>query len=80
MKKSIFIILFIIELLMALIMTAWMFADVGAVIYLISPLLRMRVSDFIKELLPFIGVTIAVILVMVFLPGVVTLIPNLLYG
>lgn len=52
----------------------------GAVIYLISPLLRMRVSDFIKELFPFILVTIAVIVLMVFLPEIVTLIPNLLYG
>ena len=52
----------------------------GAVIYLVSPLLRMRVTDFIKELLPFIGVTILVILIMVFLPQVVTFIPNLIYG
>ena len=51
----------------------------GAVIYLVSPLLRMRVTDFIKELLPFIGVTILVILIMVFMPQVVTFIPNLIY-
>lgn len=36
MKKGIFIVLFIIELFMALIMTAWMFADLGAIIYIIS--------------------------------------------
>ncbi len=51
----------------------------GAVIYLVSPLLRIRVTDFLKELLPFIAVIILVILVMVFMPGVVTFIPNLLY-
>lgn len=36
MKKSIFVVLFIIELFMALIMTGWMFADVGAAVYLIA--------------------------------------------
>ena len=35
MKKGIFIILFVIELFVALIMMGWMFADIGAVIYLI---------------------------------------------
>ena len=35
MKKGIFIVLFVVELFMALIMMGWMFADIGAVIYLI---------------------------------------------
>lgn len=52
----------------------------GAVIYLVAPMLRMRISDFIKELLPFIGVLVAVILLLVFFPQLVTFLPNLLYG
>lgn len=52
----------------------------GAVIYLVAPMLRMRISDFIKELIPFIGVMIIVVLLCVFIPQLVTFLPDLLYG
>ncbi len=52
----------------------------GVVIYLIAPMLKMKVDDFIKELMPFIGVLLAILLLMVFWPGICTWIPNLIYG
>ena len=51
MKKGIFIVLFIIELFMALIMTAWMFSDLGAIIYIIALAIFAAVlSPFFKKL------------------------------
>ena len=52
----------------------------GVVIYLVAPMLKMRVDDFIKELIPFIAVLIGILLIMVFNPGLCTFIPNLIYG
>lgn len=44
----------------------------GVVIYLVAPMLKMRVDDFIKELIPFIAVLIGILLIMVFSPGLCT--------
>ena len=52
----------------------------GAVIYLVAPMLKMRVDDFIKELLPFIAILVALLFVMVLFPEIVTWLPNLIYG
>ena len=52
----------------------------GVVIYLIAPMMKMKVNDFIKELMPFIGVLIVVLLLMVLCPPIVTWLPNLIYG
>ncbi len=52
----------------------------GAIIYLVAPMMRMRVSDFIKELVPFIIVLIVDILIVVFIPQLATFLPNLIYG
>jgi len=52
----------------------------GAIIYLVAPMMKMRVSDFLKELWPFIGVLVIDIFIVVFIPGIATWIPNMLYG
>ncbi len=52
----------------------------GVVIYLIAPMMKMKVDEFIKELMPFIGVLLAVLLLLVFFPWLCTWIPNLIYG
>ena len=52
----------------------------GNVIYLIAPMMKMRVADYIRELIPFIVVMIIDILIVVFIPGIATWLPNLLYG
>lgn len=52
----------------------------GAIIYLVAPMMRMRVSDFIKELIPFIVVLILDILIVVLIPQIATFLPNLIYG
>lgn len=52
----------------------------GVIIYLIAPMMRMKVSDFIKELMPFIGVLVFCVVLVVLIPPLATLLPNLLYG
>lgn len=52
----------------------------GAIIYLVAPMMKMKVSDFIKELMPFIIVIVIDILIVVFIPQIATFLPNLIYG
>lgn len=52
----------------------------GVIIYLVAPMMKMKVDEFIKELIPFIGVLIFILLLMVFIPQLSTFIPNLIYG
>ena len=52
----------------------------GNVIYLIAPRMKMRVADYVKELIPFILVMIADIVIVVLFPSIATWLPNLLYG
>lgn len=51
----------------------------GVIIYLVAPLMKLRVADFIRELMPFIGVCIAVLLLITFVPALVTFLPNLVF-
>ena len=51
----------------------------GVIIYLVAPLLNLRVADFIKELLPFLGVLLGVLFLITFVPGLCTFLPNLVY-
>lgn len=52
----------------------------GNCIYLIAPMMNMRVADFIKELLPFILIVVADIIICLFIPQMATWIPTLIYG
>lgn len=51
----------------------------GVIIYLVAPLMQIRVSDFIKELLPFIGVTLIVLMIITYCPWVFMWVPKLLF-
>ena len=51
----------------------------GVIIYLVAPLLKMRVAEFIKELWPFIGVLIAALAIVTYLPDVFMWLPRLVY-
>ena len=52
----------------------------GTYIFMVSGLLKMKTSEMIKEIWPFIGVAIAVLLLITYVPGFSTFIPNLMYG
>ena len=52
----------------------------GTYIVMVSGLLKMKTSEMIKEIWPFIGVAIAVLLLITYVPGFSTFIPNLMYG
>jgi tripartite ATP-independent transporter DctM subunit len=52
----------------------------GSVMFLVCSVLNLRVPDYVKEALPMIGVLIAVIFLLTFLPGLVLFFPTLVYG
>lgn len=52
----------------------------GTYIFMVSGLLKMKTSDMIKELWPFVFVAIAVLLLITYVPGFSTFVPNLMYG
>ena len=52
----------------------------GTYIFMVSGLLKMKKADMIREIWPFIGVAIAVLLLVTYVPWFSTFIPNLMYG
>ena len=52
----------------------------GTYIFLVSGLLKMKTSEMIRDLWPFIGVAIIVLLLVTYVPWFSTFIPNLMYG
>ena len=52
----------------------------GVIVYLVSPLLNIRAADVFKACLPFIALLMVLILLFTFVPGIITFLPNLLYG
>lgn len=52
----------------------------GSVLYTVCPLMKMRVIDLAKALIPFIGIMLVVLLICTYCPVVITFLPNLLYG
>lgn len=52
----------------------------GTLMFLTCSIIRIPISEFIKEALPFIGVLLAVLFLITYVPGLVTVIPNLVMG
>ena len=52
----------------------------GTYIFLVSGLLKMKAADMIRELLPFIGVALLVLILVTYIPWFSLVIPNLMYG
>ena len=52
----------------------------GVIIYLVAPLMKIKVQDFIKEELLFIGQLLICVFATAFIPALTLLIPNLLFG
>ena len=52
----------------------------GTYIFFVSGALRIRASELIKELIPFLMVSIVVLLLVTYVPWISTLVPNLMYG
>lgn len=51
----------------------------GTILYVVSPMLEMRVVTVAKALMPFIAILIGLLLLFTYVPGIVTFLPNLLY-
>lgn len=52
---------------------------VGTVLYTVCSITRCSVEEFAVEFLPFLGALVGVLLLLLFVPGVVTFLPNLLF-
>jgi tripartite ATP-independent transporter DctM subunit len=52
----------------------------GTYIFFVSGALRIRASELIKELIPFLMVSIVVLILVTYVPWISTLVPNLMYG
>lgn len=52
----------------------------GVILFLVAPLLGIKVSTLTKEIWPFIGVLILVLIAVTFVPQIVLFIPNLVFG
>lgn len=52
----------------------------GTYIFFVSGALRIRASDLIKELIPFLLVSVVVLILVTYVPWISTLVPNLMYG
>lgn len=52
----------------------------GIILFLVAPLLKIPVSDVVKEIWPFIALLIFVLLLITFCPILVTFVPDLLFG
>ncbi|MDR1933370.1 MAG: TRAP transporter large permease [Spirochaetales bacterium] len=52
---------------------------VGSVLYVGSAISGMKVEEFVKDLIPFISAIIAILILLAFVPPLVTFIPNLLF-
>ena len=52
----------------------------GVIVYLVSPLLHIRAADVFKACMPFIALLIVLVLIFAFVPGIITFLPNLIYG
>ena len=52
----------------------------GTYIFLVSGILKMKTGDMIRDLWPFIGIAVIVLLLVTYVPWFSTFIPNLMYG
>lgn len=52
----------------------------GGVMYIVCNLLKISIADFVKEGIPFLLGLLALLILMMFVPGIVTFLPNLIYG
>jgi TRAP-type C4-dicarboxylate transport system permease large subunit len=52
----------------------------GTYIFFVSGALRIKASELIKELVPFLIVSVIVLMLVTYIPWISTFIPNLMYG
>ncbi|WP_317855416.1 TRAP transporter large permease [Chakrabartyella piscis] len=52
----------------------------GTYLFLVSGTIHVKTESLVKEIWPFIGVCIAVLLLITYVPSLVTIIPDLIYG
>ena len=52
----------------------------GIILFLVAPLLKIKVKDVVREIWPFIGVFIVVLLIITYCPKLALWIPNLLFS
>ena len=65
-------------LMMTIVTFGGMTPPVGVTMYTTTSIMKVPIEEYIKEALPFIGGVVVLVLLLVFVPGIVTFIPDLL--
>jgi len=67
-------------LMMTIVTMGVMTPPIGTAVYIVCGILKTPLDEYIKESLPFFGAILLLVFVLIFLPDVVTFLPNLVYG
>ncbi len=67
-------------LMMTIVTMGVMTPPIGTAVYIVCGILQTPLDEYLKESLPFFGAVVALVVVLIFLPDVVTFLPNLVYG
>jgi TRAP-type C4-dicarboxylate transport system permease large subunit len=67
-------------LMMTIVTMGVMTPPIGTAVYIVCGILKTPLDEYLKESLPFFGAVIALVVALIFLPEVVTFLPNLVYG
>ncbi|MCT8991583.1 TRAP transporter large permease [Chelativorans sp. SCAU2101] len=67
-------------LMMSIVTMGGMTPPVGVAMYAVCSLMNVKIEEYTIESLPFLGTIIALILVLLFVPGLVLWLPNLAFG
>ncbi len=67
-------------IMMTIVTMGVMTPPVGTALYIVCDILGCPIEHYVKETLPFFAAIILLVIVLIFIPGVVLFIPNLLYG
>ena len=66
--------------MMTIVTMGVMTPPIGTAVYIVCGILDVPLEEYLKDSLPFFAAIILLVCVLIFLPGVVTFLPNLVYG
>ena len=65
--------------MMTIVTMGVMTPPIGTAVYIVCGILETPLDEFIRESLPFFGAVLALVVVLIFIPDLVTFLPNLVY-
>jgi len=67
-------------IMMTIVTMGVMTPPVGTAVYVVCDILEVPLEEYVKDSLPFFAAVLLLVIVLIFLPGVVMFLPNLVYG